>query len=189
MQLPGDRRKAFVISIDAAHVRSIEPNSARNFALVVARCGRGGRVETDSRYFVTSSTEQHAIRDRALHALQEIGYRGFGDVTVISEGADILKAVSPCHAATDGPHHRLFHIAMKIQPMQQIADHVARSKSNLAEILPSIDRNIRAAKWRLWHGRVDRTIHDLERLLSGSKQSEGKPTSRSYAFTALARIS
>jgi lipid A disaccharide synthetase len=40
MQLPGDRRKEFVISIDTAHVRSAEPNAARNFELVVARCGR-----------------------------------------------------------------------------------------------------------------------------------------------------
>ncbi|MGX5851853.1 ISKra4-like element ISMet1 family transposase, partial [Mesorhizobium sp. PL10] len=31
MQLPGDRRKEFVVSIDTAHVRSTEPNSARNF--------------------------------------------------------------------------------------------------------------------------------------------------------------
>jgi hypothetical protein len=29
-------------------------------------------------------------------------------------------------------------------------------------------------KWRLWHGRVDRTIHDLETLLSRLKQLEGK---------------
>jgi len=41
MQLPGDRRKEFVISIDTAHVRSAEVDSARNFELVVARCGRG----------------------------------------------------------------------------------------------------------------------------------------------------
>lgn len=50
MHLPGDRRKEFVISIDTAHVRSADPNSARNFELVVARCGRGGRGETDGRY-------------------------------------------------------------------------------------------------------------------------------------------
>lgn len=69
MQLPGDRRKEFVISIDTAHVRSADPNSARNFELVVASCGRGGRGEPGGRYFVTSNTDQTAIRDRALHAL------------------------------------------------------------------------------------------------------------------------
>ena len=55
--LPGDRRKEFVISIDTAHVRSAEPNSARSFELVVARCGRGGRGDAGGRYFVTASTE------------------------------------------------------------------------------------------------------------------------------------
>lgn len=91
MQFPGDRRKEFVISIDTAHVWSAERNSARNFELVIARCGRGGRGEPGGRYFVTGSTGQHAIRNRALHALEGAGYSGFGDVTVISDEAEILK--------------------------------------------------------------------------------------------------
>ena len=91
MQLPGDRRKEFVISIDTAHVRSADRNSARSFELVVARCGRGGRGEVGSYCFVTGSTDQTALRDRILHALRREGYCGFGDVTVISEGAEIVK--------------------------------------------------------------------------------------------------
>ncbi|PZV34847.1 hypothetical protein [Mesorhizobium kowhaii] len=66
-----------------------------------------------------------------------------------------------------------FHIAMKVQPMQQIADHMARSRSGLSEALPAIDRDIRAVKWRLWHGRVDRAITDLEQLLERVKASQG----------------
>lgn len=62
---------------------------------------------------------------------------------------------------------------MKIQPMLQIADHWIRSNSDRAEQLPSIDRDIRAVKWRLWHGRVDRAIRDLERLLVRLKVSQG----------------
>ncbi|MFH1345378.1 MAG: ISKra4 family transposase, partial [Pseudomonadota bacterium] len=166
MQLPGDRRKEFVISIDTAHVRSAEPNAARNFELVVARCGRGGRGEPGGRYFVTSSTAQQAIRDRALHALEGVGYRGFGDVTVISDGAEVLKRVPRAMPKPTTHIIDWFHIAMKIQPMQQIADHIARSQPSPIEALPTIDRDIRAVKWRLWHGRVDRAIRDLERLLA-----------------------
>ncbi|WP_189478919.1 hypothetical protein [Mesorhizobium sp. M1E.F.Ca.ET.063.01.1.1] len=66
-----------------------------------------------------------------------------------------------------------FHIAMKVQPMQQIADHMARSRSGLSEAFPAIDRDIRAVKWRLWHGRVDRAITDLEQLLERVKASQG----------------
>ncbi|RWO21056.1 MAG: hypothetical protein EOS10_36290 [Mesorhizobium sp.] len=62
MQLPGDRRKEFVISIDTAHVRSAGSNSARNFELVVARCGRGGRGEGGGRYFVTGAANMFERR-------------------------------------------------------------------------------------------------------------------------------
>ncbi|RUW82304.1 MAG: hypothetical protein E5V66_15625 [Mesorhizobium sp.] len=57
--------------------------------------------------------------------------------------------------------------------MQQIADHMARSRSGLSEAFPAIDRDIRAVKWRLWHGRVDRAITDLEQLLERVKASQG----------------
>jgi len=172
MQLPGDRRKEFVISIDTAHVRSSERNSARNFELVVARCGRGGRGEPGGRYFVSGSTAQHAIRDRALHALEEVGYRGFGDVTVISDGAEILKRLPRVMPKPTTHIIDWFHIAMKIQPMQQIADYIVRSRAGHFERLPTIDRDIKAVKWRLWHGRVDRAIRDLESLLARLNQPQ-----------------
>lgn len=139
----------------------------------MARCGRGGRGEGGGRYFVTSSTNQRAIRDRALHALQEVGYSGFGDVTVISDGAEILKRLPRVMPKPTAHIIDWFHIAMKIQPMQQIADHMARSRSNPSEALPAVDRDIRAVKWRLWHGRVDRAIRDLEQLLARLKASQG----------------
>ncbi|BCH12354.1 hypothetical protein MesoLj131c_66120 (plasmid) [Mesorhizobium sp. 131-3-5] len=173
MQLPGDRRKEFVISIDTAHVRSADSNSARNFELVVARCGRGGRGEGGDRYFATSSTDQRAMRDRALRALREGGYRGFGDVTVISDGAEILKRLPRAMPKPTAHIIDWFHIAMKIQPMQQIADHIVRSRSGLSEALPTIDRDIKAVKWRLWHGRVDRAIRDLGQFLARLKASQG----------------
>lgn len=65
-----------------------------------------------------------------------------------------------------------FHIAMKIQPIQQIAVHIVRSRAGPFEVLLTIDRDIRAVKWRLWHGRVDRAIRDLESLLARLKQGE-----------------
>lgn len=172
MQLPGDRRKEFVVGIDTAHIRSADPNSARNFELVVARCGRGGRGEPGGRYFTTGSTDQTAIRDRALHALQREGYRCFGDVTVISDGAEILKRLPRAMPKPTAHIIDWFHIAMKIQPMQQIADHIVRSQSGLFEVFPTINRDIRAVKWRLWHGRVDPAIRDLERIVASLKQSQ-----------------
>jgi hypothetical protein len=92
---------------------------------------------------------------------------------VISDGAEILKRLPRVMPKPTAHIIDWFHIAMKIQPIQQIADHMARSRSGLSEALPAIDRDIRAVKWRLWHGRVDRAIHDLEQLLERVKASQG----------------
>lgn len=122
---------------------------------------------------MTSRTDQTAIRDRTLHALRQEGYRGFGDVTVISDGAEILKRLPRAMPKPTTHIIDWFHIAMKIQPMQQIADHMARSRSVPFKALPAIDKDIRAVKWRLWHGRVDRAIRDLEQLLARLQASQG----------------
>ncbi|MER9070604.1 hypothetical protein NKH84_29345 [Mesorhizobium sp. M0902] len=66
------------------------------------------------RDFVTGRTDQQAIGDRALHSLQEAGYRGFGDVTVISDGAEILKRLPRATPKPTTPIIEWFHIAMKI---------------------------------------------------------------------------
>ena len=177
LELSGDRRREFVVSVDTAHVRSADPKSARNFELVVARCGRGGRGEVGGRYFVTSSTDQYALRGRTLHALGQEGYRGFGDVAVISDGAELLKRLPRAMPKPTAHIIDWFHIAMKIQPMQQIADHMARSRPDEFETSPPIARRIRAVKWRLWHGRVDHAIRDLQELLGlGARRRNRGPS-------------
>ncbi len=166
MPLPGDRRKVFVISIDTAHVRGAERNSGRNFEIVVARCGRGGRGDRGGRYFTTSNTDQDAIRDRALHPLEREGHRGYGDVTVISEGAEILKRLPRAIPKPTAHIIDWFHIAMKVQPMQQIADFMVRSQAESVGALSTIDKDIKAVKWRLWHGCLDRAIRDLQGIVT-----------------------
>lgn len=59
----------------------------------------------------------------SLQALRKEGYCGLGDVTVISDGAEILKRL-PRAMPTPTIHIiDWFHIAMKVQPMQQIASY------------------------------------------------------------------
>jgi hypothetical protein len=54
---------------------------------------------------------------------------------------------------------------MKIRPMQQIADHIVGSRPILWGILAVIDEEIKALKWKLWHGQVDRAICALEKII------------------------
>ena len=48
-----------------------------------------------------------------------------------------------------------------------------RPTTRIASTLPSIDREIKAVKWRLWHGRLDRAIQRLERTMAGLNASPG----------------
>jgi len=91
---------------------------------------------------------------------------------VLSDGAEILKRLPRAMPRPTTHIIDWFHIAMRVQPMQQISDSMVRSQSGLSEILSSIDKEIRAVKWRLWHGRVDRAIRDLEGLLARLKPSQ-----------------
>ena len=103
-------------------------------------------------------------------------------MTVISDGAEILKRVPRAMPKPTTHIIDWFHIAMKIQPMQQIADRIARLQLNPIEALPTIDRDIRAVKWRLWHRRVDRAIRDLERLLA---KLQGSPQVSEFSIARL----
>ena len=58
------------------------------------------------------------------------------------------------------------HLAMKIRPMQQIADHIVGSRPILCGILAVIDEEIKALKWKLWHGQVERAICVLEKIVA-----------------------
>ena len=54
LDLPNDPEREFVVSIDTAHVRASRAEAGRNFEIVVARCGRGGRGSRPGRYFTTA---------------------------------------------------------------------------------------------------------------------------------------
>jgi hypothetical protein len=54
---------------------------------------------------------------------------------------------------------------MKNRPMQQIANHIVTSRSILCGILAVIDEEIKALKWKLWHGQVQRAICALEKII------------------------
>ena len=71
LDLPNDPEREFVVSIDTAHVRASRAEAGRNFEIVVARCGRGGRGSRPGRYFTTADTAKRpfAMRSHANHRL------------------------------------------------------------------------------------------------------------------------
>lgn len=50
--------------------------------------------------------------------------------------------------------------------MQQIADHIVRCRDEWTNETVVLDEEIRAIKWNLWHGQVDRAMQQLEELIA-----------------------
>jgi hypothetical protein len=97
--------------------------------------------------------------------IQFEGYSGHGEVTVLSDGAEIMKRLPKALPKPTTHIIDWFHLAMKIRPMQQIADHIVGSRPILCGILAVIDEEIKALKWKLWHGQVERAICALEKII------------------------
>jgi hypothetical protein len=166
LDLPNDPEREFVVSIDTAHVRGSRSENAWIFEIVVARCGRGRRGSPPGHYIATVDTSQRELRLRTLQALQHEGYVGCGEVTVISDGAEIMKGLPK--ALPKPTTHILdwFHIAMKIQPLQQMADHVVRTSAKRSGQAISIGDDIRSVEWKLWHGQTVRAINRLGKMMA-----------------------
>lgn len=137
----------------------------RNFEIVVARCGRGGRETRPGHYFAAADTSQRELRARTLQALWSEGYAGNGEISVLSDGAEIMKRLPRVLPEPAAHIIDWFHLAMKVQPMQRIADHVVRCRPALSGTLAVIDKELEALKWKLWHGLVDRPISALDRIV------------------------
>ena len=164
LSLPNDPEREFVVSIDTAHVRASQAEAGRNFEIVVARCGRGGRGSRPGRYFTTADTSKRELQSRTLQALQSEGYAGRGEVTVLSDGAEIMKRLPKALPQPTAHIIDWFHIAMKIQPLQQIADHVVRWRDAGNSEMAHVDADVRSLKWKLWHGQTDRALDQLETM-------------------------
>jgi hypothetical protein len=166
LDLPNDPEREFVVSIDTGHVRASRAEAGKSFEIAVARCGRGGRGSRPGRYFTTADTSKSELQSRTMQALQSEGYAGRGEVTVLSDGAEIMKRLP--RALPQPTTHIIdwFHIAMKIQPLQQVADHVVRWRDGRNDALARVDADVRSLKWKLWHGQTERALRHLERMTS-----------------------
>jgi hypothetical protein len=91
---------------------------------------------------------------------------GRGEVTVLSDGAEIMKR--PPKVLPQPTTHIIdwFHVAMKIQPLQQFADHIVRWRDAGNSEMAHVDADVRSLKWKLWHGQTDRALDQLETMTS-----------------------
>ncbi len=86
------------------------------------------------------------MRLRTLQALQREGYTGRGEITVLSDGAEIIKRLPRSLPRPTKHIVDWFQIAMKIRPLQQVADHIMRWRDERTNETVILDEEIRALK-------------------------------------------
>ena len=59
-----------------------------------------------------------------------------------------------------------FHIAKKIRPLQQMADHIVRTSAGRNNRAILVDDDIRSVIWKLWREQTDRAIDRLEKIMT-----------------------
>ena len=126
---------------------------------------RGQRGSRPGHYFVTADTSKQGLRLRTLQALQAEGYTGRGEITVLSDAVEIMKLLPRSLLCPRRHIVDWFHIAMKIQPLPQVADHVVRRRDQWTNETVILDEEIRALKWKLG---TDMSIERYSALRKGS---------------------
>lgn len=90
LAMPCDTAREFTVSIDGGFVRSSHGCEARTMEVWVARCGRGIRA---GRLAAGVPGHEYRMRSRILEALEREGYRGRGEISVLSDGDDMLRRI------------------------------------------------------------------------------------------------
>jgi hypothetical protein len=147
-----------LICIDTGFVRSCHPNGARDFEVTVGRCERpGGSGESFG--FVADPEVDPLGKARWPALLGHQGHQLGEPLTVISDGAEAFLNLAQRLGAT----HIMdwFHVAMRFKRLHQILRGLRWSYP--LEIEGWKD-TVARAKWRLWHGQIDRADQALGEL-------------------------
>ncbi len=105
---------------------------------------------------------------------------------MISDGAEIMKRLPKALPKPTTHIIDWFHIAMKIQPLQQVADHIDRTNASRSGRAILIGDDVRSVKWKLWHGQTDRAIDRLEKIMAALAAASGQGDASAKRLFGLA---
>jgi len=151
-------------------VRTCDPNGARDFEVTVGRCERPGSAG-ESFGFVADPEVDPLGQARWPVLLGHQGHQPGDPLTMISDGADAFVALAHRLGAT----HLMgwFHVAMRFERLYQILRGLRWSYPlEIEGRQDTVDR----AKWRLWHGQLNRADQALGELAADLDPRLGSAT-------------
>ena len=146
------------ISIDSAWLKHCNPTKDYGQQVSVA-AGRATLADGRTRVYAYVGKRVRSGAGRLDHFLGQCGVRWDERVTVISDGAgEFMTAVDGSRLAR-GRILDWFHIAMKFRAAEQ---SVISSRRMAGPNWDWVEREIRSAKWLVWHGKGRKAVSRLQ---------------------------
>ncbi|MFQ6550249.1 hypothetical protein AADZ90_020060 [Aestuariibius sp. 2305UL40-4] len=165
LDMSDDPASEFVFNVDTAHIPLVRHEFGPTFEAVVGHCGSGARSSSPGPVFAFEGTRPKELKAVATPALKRQGYADRGTITVISDGEECLKRLSGMLPQPVMHILDWFYIAMKIQPLAQLA-------ATAPEALASLGESIERIKWRLWNGQAGRALSLMKELRRDLREQE-----------------
>ena len=157
---PSTAAAAIALSVDGAFIRSCEEGE-RHFEV------RVGNVETEGGGRQVFGAVAKAGTDFVAQIGQKLKAVGFTDdteVTGFTDGCEGLRSILVAAGVTKPPILDWFHIAMRLQHLEQIAGSLSVDTPERGAAKAVIVEEVEHLKWRLWNGKAKDAQISIERI-------------------------
>ncbi len=171
---PETAASAIVMTLDSTFIRSCAEDE-RHLEV------RVGNVETASggrRVFgavAKATTDIRAVIHRSLDA---VGRTGDTALTAFTDGCPGLRRILADAGVDEPPMLDWFHIAMRLQHLQQIADGLSADDPARLAAKAVIVEEVERLHWRIWNGKARDAQVSIDRIRAVMHHFRGEPDLR-----------
>jgi hypothetical protein len=171
---PNTTAAAVVVTVDSTFIRSCE-DGERHLEV------RVGNVETASggrQVFGAVAKADTNIEAQIRRNLDAIGRSEGTALTAFTDGCPGLRRILAAAGVTTTPMLDWFHIAMRLQHLQQIAGALSADDPARMAAKVVIVKEVERLHWRIWNGKSKNAHISIDRIRSVMHHFRGEPGER-----------
>ena len=145
---------------------------------------RVGNVETEAgsrQVFGAVAKAGTDIRDLIRRTLEAVGKRKDTALTAFTDGCPGLRRILADAGIVGPPILDWFHIAMRFQPLKQIASTLPVDNPVRVEAKAVIVEKVERLHWRIWNGKTQDAQISINRIRAVMQHFQGEPDQRRSA--------
>jgi len=174
---PDTAASAIVVTLDATFIRSCAEGE-RHLEV------RVGNVETPSggrQVFGAVAKSSTPIAELIRRNLDAVGRTGDTTLTAFTDGCPGLRRILADAGVTTRPMLDWFHIALRLQHLQQIAGALSADDPARGAARAVIVEEVERLHWRIWNGKAKDAHISIDRIRAVMHHFRGEPDQRRSA--------